>query len=329
MIEQIDTPGGYSDKIFVGEVDADLICPICQEVLKDPHQIKCGHMHCKSCWEDLPTKNIHGDVLLKCSLCSEETKIKNLSPCRFAKNYIHKLPIKCEKISNSACGWIGTLSELSDHQTKCQFQLPKNNLNQQSNHLQNGSFYTINPNNSIKFCSTYWPTPFLKRIVQQVVATHQHNSAFCSLQLQLVDETITISVNNKIGRLKRIVISWSDLFVRLYRNFFPRIVGEVLNDALKDSTVNIFNFGFNHPSVVDLRDMMLYYLWGDLVSTVLHIWESGPDICHVPNENFDVETMKSIVKMSNLDHLAMQTLLTTTLDANKYFLALVELFCQG
>lgn len=319
MIGQFDDPGGYSDKNFVNEVDEDLICPICQEVLKDPYQIQCGHMQCKSCWDDSSYGDLQGEVMLKCSMCFENTKIGNLSPCRFAKNYIQKLPIRCEKISNSVCDWIGTLPELSDHQIRCQFQQPKN---KQFIHPENGSSGTTHVNNNIMICTTSWPVPFIKRIVQQVMATRQHKSAFCSLQIQLVEETVTIFVKSKSPN--RIEISWSDLFVRLYRNFFPRIVSEIINGASKYLTVNVENFGFNDPSVVNLRDMILYYLWGDLVSNVLHIWESGPPICDVHNDDFDVETMKSVVKMSVIDHQLMKTLLTATLDANKIFLGLVE-----
>ena len=45
---------GYDESLFVGDPDADLKCPICLAVAKDPVQTPCGHIFCGSCFEHLP-----------------------------------------------------------------------------------------------------------------------------------------------------------------------------------------------------------------------------------------------------------------------------------
>jgi hypothetical protein len=310
MIGQIDDHGGFCEKMFVNKVDDDLICPICQDVLKDPFQGKCGHMHCKSCWDDLPNEFLGETMMIKCTVCSERTALQNLSPCRYSKNCINKFLVKCEIISNSTCDWTGTLSAYPGHKVSCQFQSPKSLLNQ---HVA-----TLNVNNTNQNCVTTLPTPLAKRIVQSVLATRRHHSSLCSLKLQVIDEKGGITIKARCAR--RVKTSWSDLFVRLYCNFFPRIIKGILEDALKDTAINCEDCSFKDSILLlQLRDMILYFLWCDLVGKVLYIREFG-----VRNDNFDIATRSSIVKMSVVDYQSMQKLLSTTLAANSTFMMMVE-----
>ncbi|XP_065829454.1 TNF receptor-associated factor 6-like isoform X2 [Oscarella lobularis] len=48
---------GYDESLFIGDPDADLKCPICLAVSKDPVQTPCGHIFCRSCFRKLPEVN--------------------------------------------------------------------------------------------------------------------------------------------------------------------------------------------------------------------------------------------------------------------------------
>jgi hypothetical protein len=305
MADHNTDSGGYSEKIFVDEVDNDLFCPVCQDVLKNPFQSLCGHMHCLSCWNDLPIERLENTVVVKCTLCVSKTSLQNLSPCRFAKICIEKMLVRCNIESNSTCDWIGILSAMNEHKVNCQFQPPKTSWNLTSG---NNTFISLS-------------LPFAKGIVQKVISTRKHKSALCSLKLRLKDKKVTISV--KSGQRRVVSVSWSDLFVRLYTNHFPRIVSDILTSTLKDPLLNTENYGLKDPFLLHLRDMILYFLWGDLVCKVMHLREFGLPICDAYNE-FDQETVKSILDMNVVDQQMIQTLLTKTLAQNNQFITMVD-----
>ena len=98
----------FKDELsFVKEVPEDIECPVCLNILTDPHQVTCcGNNFCKSCIERVKA----GDGA--CPMCKE-------------KNYQSFVDKKCLRIINGlqvycsnqkeGCQWKGELKSLSTH----------------------------------------------------------------------------------------------------------------------------------------------------------------------------------------------------------------------
>ncbi len=105
-----------------------LICSICLSVMKDPQQGKCGHCFCIKCI-DAVYKATPGNSgkksnrQTKCPTCRGELKENEMMPNLIAKQFINNIKIRCpETIHESAseqCEWIGTIGDLSSHQSVC------------------------------------------------------------------------------------------------------------------------------------------------------------------------------------------------------------------
>ncbi|UJR26899.1 hypothetical protein I4U23_008209 [Adineta vaga] len=83
------------------------ICGVCNFILREPFQLKCGHRQCKTCIEDT-----EGDVL-KCSECQEESSKTEIMPDRGFRNDMKTLPIVC-----SLCEWNGLFKDYETHLNK-------------------------------------------------------------------------------------------------------------------------------------------------------------------------------------------------------------------
>ena len=96
----------------------DFICHICKSLLlpETTIQLKCSHLYCKSCIDELGTLN------KKCPLCQKSylkyDTIKNVN--KFAYNILYNLKIRCP---NVGCNKIFYLGELEMHKDRCPYKL--------------------------------------------------------------------------------------------------------------------------------------------------------------------------------------------------------------
>lgn len=95
---------------FVTDVPADLLCPICSEILRDPFQTQCcGKLYCHDCLQTLINEG------KPCSWCqSHVTAYRDVN----AANRVNAIVVKC---SHEAwgCLWRGELGGLGEHLLKC------------------------------------------------------------------------------------------------------------------------------------------------------------------------------------------------------------------
>lgn len=111
---------GYDLNRFEGNVDDELICPICSFVLEEPVQAPhCEHAYCSSC--------IHQWLRLQ-SICPVDRipiHAKDLKPVpRILKNLLSKLRLKCEHEA-LGCNEYIRLENLNNHSYECEFNPKK------------------------------------------------------------------------------------------------------------------------------------------------------------------------------------------------------------
>lgn len=105
---------GYEINRFHGDVDEELICPICSSVLEEPVQAPdCEHAFCYDCisqWlKQQPT----------CPVDRQPIYIKDLKPVpRILKNLLSKLMVTCDN-SIHGCDIVVKLESLSLHLQEC------------------------------------------------------------------------------------------------------------------------------------------------------------------------------------------------------------------
>uniref|UniRef100_A0A5F8H873 E3 ubiquitin-protein ligase NRDP1 n=1 Tax=Monodelphis domestica TaxID=13616 RepID=A0A5F8H873_MONDO len=106
---------GYDRARFLGDVDEDLICPICRGVLEEPMQApNCEHAFCNNCvsqgssWQQ--TCPVDGSVVT----------VPHLRPIpRIMRNMLSKLQITCDN-AVAGCSAILRLDSLMAHLTNCE-----------------------------------------------------------------------------------------------------------------------------------------------------------------------------------------------------------------
>lgn len=82
---------GYDLKRFVKQVDDELICPICDKVVKNPRQTPCEHIFCSNCIETWLKCMDH------CPVDSVSLKYKDLKPTpRYFRNMVDKMETRCD-----------------------------------------------------------------------------------------------------------------------------------------------------------------------------------------------------------------------------------------
>jgi len=104
---------GRDPELFVNQINEELICAICQCVLKDPMDTPCGHVFCRSCilesWRRSPTCPFDRSTVEPSEL-RESTKA--------FKNILSNLLTFCD-FKNQGCPWEGEWSTLPNHLEKC------------------------------------------------------------------------------------------------------------------------------------------------------------------------------------------------------------------
>lgn len=119
---------GISRDLFQDpDFDESLICPVCTDILNNPHQCTNGHMFCLKCI------NICLRTKTECPTCNTKMSRDYLCLNLFAKQTIGKMKVKCcsairpreeeetpADITEDTCDWVGSLNNLEHHKSECQ-----------------------------------------------------------------------------------------------------------------------------------------------------------------------------------------------------------------
>jgi hypothetical protein len=104
---------GYDIKIFLSMPSNELLCFLCQKILRDPVQCKVGHMFCRSCITE------HLSKKKTCPIDLGRLKSSDFSLCLIAKYQIDQLNIWCPSNlltgREAGCDWKGTIKGLEEH----------------------------------------------------------------------------------------------------------------------------------------------------------------------------------------------------------------------
>ena len=108
---------GYDLNRFEGDVDEELICPICSGVLEDPVQAPiCEHAFCIACINEWLNHQA------TCPVDRQSITSVDLKPVpRILKNLLSRLTIKCTN-ADFGCTSLLKLDVLNHHLTECQSQ---------------------------------------------------------------------------------------------------------------------------------------------------------------------------------------------------------------
>ncbi|ELU17184.1 hypothetical protein CAPTEDRAFT_84923, partial [Capitella teleta] len=105
---------GYSVGIFVDEVDDNLLCSICSQVLQDAVLTPCGHSFCQECldqWLARPER-------ITCPHCRGAVIREQARPILALRNFVLSLKIHCVNRS-LGCEALITLDTLTSHAETC------------------------------------------------------------------------------------------------------------------------------------------------------------------------------------------------------------------
>ena len=105
---------GYEDCRFEKDVDEDLHCSICYNVLKEPRMCRNNeHLFCVDCITEHLRVNSQ-----TCPECNEHLSVDTLRRARLANKYLSKLKINCDHASRG-CPEFTCLEELKTHVATC------------------------------------------------------------------------------------------------------------------------------------------------------------------------------------------------------------------
>ncbi len=106
---------GYDERRFEGPVRQDLLCSICQCVLRDPRTCQNReHAFCLSCISQ------HLRYSHTCPECREDLTPEILKIPRFLNNVLSELKIRCKFIERGCHGYV-QLGNLQSHTERCGF----------------------------------------------------------------------------------------------------------------------------------------------------------------------------------------------------------------
>ena len=104
--------GGYPRDLFVEPVAEELVCILCQKVLRSARATPCRHVFCKGCVE--PWVAQHGVCPQRCAQLS----VKYLAGAGHIDNVVSGLTTRC-KNADSGCKVQVPLREKAAHESKC------------------------------------------------------------------------------------------------------------------------------------------------------------------------------------------------------------------
>lgn len=108
---------GYSNDIFVANVDQNLVCSICAGIMKDSVITLCGHSFCHQCLSTWLTKPDTDS----CPVCRSYTSRYEIIPNINIRCIIKSLPVWCSNKSNG-CKYVIKLENLQQHCNECDFR---------------------------------------------------------------------------------------------------------------------------------------------------------------------------------------------------------------
>lgn len=111
---------------FLSPIPDHLICSICQDIIKNPSKINCGHSYCMSCLEPWLETNY------TCPLCRRNSHKDHIVYDIITAIQYDNLKVSCANID---CSWTGTVKESGVHEFICEEALKRMRLN-----LTNKSF---------------------------------------------------------------------------------------------------------------------------------------------------------------------------------------------
>ena len=112
----IQRGGGYDYEFVDTNLPDEYQCPICTLVPRDVHQASCcGKMFCKSCLDELKRTSTN----YTCPNCREDFTNNHFFKDVNMNRKIRNLHIYC---INRKCLWEGSLQDLDNHLSTCQFQ---------------------------------------------------------------------------------------------------------------------------------------------------------------------------------------------------------------
>ncbi|XP_066263401.1 E3 ubiquitin-protein ligase NRDP1-like isoform X1 [Branchiostoma lanceolatum] len=106
---------GYDVNRFEGNVDEELLCPICGGVLEEPVQApQCEHAFCTACIQEWLSRQ-H-----TCPVDRQTITPSQLKPVpRILRNLLSRLYIKCDN-ANFGCSQVVKLDQLASHLDECE-----------------------------------------------------------------------------------------------------------------------------------------------------------------------------------------------------------------
>jgi hypothetical protein len=108
---------GYPTELFVVEPKRSLMCPLCFEVIRDPHQCLNGHVYCFSCIETSI------NIFEECPVCKIQIRgMGEMSRSIHLSDEIDDLQVFCHKPceedqndDQDICFWVGALKDRRTH----------------------------------------------------------------------------------------------------------------------------------------------------------------------------------------------------------------------
>jgi len=119
----LNQSGGYDYK-FAVEPSEDFICTLCHLVLKHPLQLEdCGHIFCKSCYENMKSHTEANSLELLCPLDRQKIHPTRVFKDKATERKIFNLKVQCQNFGDG-CTWTGELRNIQNHEERC----PKNQV---------------------------------------------------------------------------------------------------------------------------------------------------------------------------------------------------------
>ena len=109
--------GGYPREVFVESVREEVVCGLCENVIRTAKMTPCGHVYCKSCLERWVSQ--HGVCPERC----RELAVKGLTGAGHIDTVVSGLTARCIN-AGSGCKVQLPLGEKAAHECKCPYGGP-------------------------------------------------------------------------------------------------------------------------------------------------------------------------------------------------------------
>jgi len=112
---------GLDPERFEGEVDEELLCPVCHEVLEDPLQVPaCEHAFCRACITEWLSQQQTINQQQTCPIDRQPIQTQQLKPVpHILRTLLARLQISCS-YKEHGCSAIVKLELLAAHTEECE-----------------------------------------------------------------------------------------------------------------------------------------------------------------------------------------------------------------